>query len=71
MNSLCDYCRFQQKCSLTTTNNATYDCSEYDRDLIFADINRSEMKVCAYDSSSMHKDSNLKNPLREIIISCE
>lgn len=38
MKSLCDYCKSQKNCSLTTTKKEIYDCSEYAADIIFTDI---------------------------------
>ena len=44
MKSLCDNCKSQKNCSLTSTKKEIYDCSEYNADIIFSDI-RSSVKI--------------------------
>lgn len=80
MKSLCDYCRYERKCSLTTNKSTVYDCSEYDRDLIFADISRSKMNEqsnfstetvsTSFIENENHENISLKQ-YRQVVISCE
>ena len=80
MKSLCEYCRFQMKCSLTTNKSTIYDCSEYDRDLIFSDISRSKMNEQSNSSIETVNGSFIENEnqenislkqYRQVVISCE
>lgn len=53
MKSLCDYCMYQKKCSLTENKKEIYDCSEYSRDIIFTDISSSANFQPTYFSAQM------------------
>ncbi len=80
MKSLCDYCKYQPSCSLTTTKKEIYDCSEYAGTLIFTDISQSANIQHSYShtetSSGLCKDCDFENScsLNEfgtVVFNCE